>query len=631
MTAQQSFPSSPSEEHLNDYCSSDGDDQDELSDLDICFGSAIKGNDHFDWLDRKKENVWQMVDVLRYRLDALNKFIETNELATKLVIEDCDVTDSSPTNSLVLEQGEKSIFGEEDDTKQQIEENFVSNSGQCSLRCPHSLAFRNPDLPQTDAGRKLESLFLNYREDSVEGIHGRSGGGKSKKRGISRIEAKRREKKKRTIQAIQGELEANASRHLARAANSLRYRITKSKDQQGRQLVDEVNGKGIKHAVPDKCNPHTEEWPIPLGNDMKPELLIRLSCEKIVLPSGESMLKRLALHSVSLNLYVYMFWFVHCRFFQPHSGKEQGYLLGKVAAVFPHFIASISSLEAPPQKRDFLFRHYPLLLSKAIYLGFKYLCPGNHGLFRGAFQRVLYLSVFRLLTGVDICPGSVDALRWKVYPEDAADEQNSENQDNDANRKRSMRSSRMAAAARTVITSHSRARRRSVPAPIVALVKPTKAANESNLLPRQQQVNFDACAVSPLLQQCLKSVGGEWTGGSPSSPHQQSNGRRQILKRTEPVRYCRTGGVETHRSRLDEMDVEDKRRVIMMDSHAAARARIREEYLESDATFRKKMRELERERLAMSRGGKERVGEYAANVLRSLHGVPGVVHFERET
>jgi hypothetical protein len=53
-------------------------------------------------------------------------------------------------------------------------------------------------------------------------------------------------------------------------------------------------------------------------------------------------------------------------------------------------------------------------------------------------------------------------------------------------------------------------------------------------LPRQQQVKFNASSISPLLQQYLDH-------------HSDTGGRKpQYLKRTEPVKWCDTGGVDTH-------------------------------------------------------------------------------------
>ena len=56
-------------------------------------------------------------------------------------------------------------------------------------------------------------------------------------------------------------------------------------------------------------------------------LLLSYSCERISLPSGEKMFKHFVLGYLSCHLFVYTYWFVHCKFFQPDSEGEQHYLL----------------------------------------------------------------------------------------------------------------------------------------------------------------------------------------------------------------------------------------------------------------------------------------------------------------
>lgn len=152
---------------------------------------------------------------------------------------------------------------------------------------------------------------------------------------------------------------------------------------------------------------------------------------------------------------------------------------------------------APPKQRDTVFRHYPFVLSKAIYLGLQYLCPGNKSLFKGPFLRILYLSVFRLLTGVDICPESVDAIRFKLYPGDALIEDSNDEEKKEGD-------------CRLQEGHYQDYRRRS------------RSCGLDNPL-RQQQVNFDVNQISPLLQQCL---GRECISLRP----------KQFIKRIEPVR-----------------------------------------------------------------------------------------------
>lgn len=54
---------------------------------------------------------------------------------------------------------------------------------------------------------------------------------------------------------------------------------------------------------------------------MNPKLLLSYACERTVLPGGTRMFKHFATSTESQHLFVYVFWFIHCKFFQvTHKG-----------------------------------------------------------------------------------------------------------------------------------------------------------------------------------------------------------------------------------------------------------------------------------------------------------------------
>ena len=57
-----------------------------------------------------------------------------------------------------------------------------------------------------------------------------------------------------------------------------------------------------------------------------------------------------------------------------------------------------------------------------MHAGFTYLCPGSRHLYNKAFKRILYLQAAQVLTGVDVCPVSVQVLRSKLFPDELAEE-----------------------------------------------------------------------------------------------------------------------------------------------------------------------------------------------------------------
>ena len=67
---------------------------------------------------------------------------------------------------------------------------------------------------------------------------------------------------------------------------------------------------------------------------MNPRLLLSYACERMLLPGGARMFRRLTLHPVSQQLFVQLYWFVHCKFFQEGSLPEQAHLLSTIAALY---------------------------------------------------------------------------------------------------------------------------------------------------------------------------------------------------------------------------------------------------------------------------------------------------------
>lgn len=285
-------------------------------------------------------------------------------------------------------------------------------------------------------------------------------------------------------------------------------------------------------------------------------------------------------------------------------------------------------MAAPPKQRDVIFRYYPFVLSKAIFLGFTFLCPGNRNLFKGAFQGILYLSTFRLLTGLDICPGSIDALRYKLYPEDAIEDDSSDSttekknnelrpmlqQQGSINPRANLNtsSSQYSSASstesesRAPINQHINARHRDSVVKFVGdreslRFRPDKPQSLGpKLLRHQNKVQFDTQQLSPLLSQCL---GREST----------SMGVKHFVVRTEPVSYCKSGGVETFQSRSDSSTIsnEDKR----LTKYQSLTRELKMESLKAKFEHRKVMKELALERKNVLSGGKLKIQSFVASIM----------------
>ena len=281
------------------------------------------------------------------------------------------------------------------------------------------------------------------------------------------------------------------------------------------------------------------------------------------------------------------------------------------------------TVAAAPKERDVIFRFYPFVLSKGIFMAFKFLCPGNRNLFKGAFQRILYLSIFRLLTGLDICPESIDALRLKLYPDDLNEEESSdtnaednelrpmgiqrENPNSTNGRNHSNLASVKDCSKRSFnddkpdgTTRHSK--RDS----LVKFVgdreslrfRPDKTLSPKKN-PRQQQVLFDAYQISPLLQQHLGRVS-------------NSNGPKHFIKRTEPVAHCQSGGVETYQCRNNGRAIEAEDQ--MMEEHKRKICDLKLASMQANFSNRKHLNALKSQREQILSGGRAKIQEFAASI-----------------
>jgi hypothetical protein len=177
----------------------------------------------------------------------------------------------------------------------------VVDTGNANPPSIYSLAVRDPNLPMTEAGKRLEILFDRYKAESEEDPKVTK---LKKQRGLSHVQIQRGERRYKNIQTLQNQLNSISTRHLSRSANTLQFRLKRKIDQH----ID--NGAPSDEVLND-------DFPIAVDeHEMNPSLLLTLSCEKLAIDRGNRLLKAVVLHDISKNLFVLMYWFIHCRFFQ---------------------------------------------------------------------------------------------------------------------------------------------------------------------------------------------------------------------------------------------------------------------------------------------------------------------------
>ena len=226
------------------------------------------------------EKQWHVAELFQERLNSLNNLVKRRESLIHKVPGNEGFNDNSK-NECGLKHGRK--------------EDGVDNNQYEKLGCPHSLSERDPNLPLTDASKRLSLRFEDFQDETVV----RKGSThRSRNQGSNRILVNSQEKRN-----IEKQLESNSSKYLSRAANSLRFQVKKV------PCVD--------HSTDCQQMTEKEDYPIPLGGfEMNPHLLLRLSCEKMAVDRGKGLMKLVSSNPISLDLYVYMYWFIHCRFFQ---------------------------------------------------------------------------------------------------------------------------------------------------------------------------------------------------------------------------------------------------------------------------------------------------------------------------
>ncbi len=82
-----------------------------------------------------------------------------------------------------------------------------------------------------------------------------------------------------------------------------------------------------------------EIWPIPIEPiQMNPRFLLGYATERIIINSGERVFRHFVHCFLSRELYIHVYWYMHCVFFQDDSKEEQEHLLNKISSVYVSFL-----------------------------------------------------------------------------------------------------------------------------------------------------------------------------------------------------------------------------------------------------------------------------------------------------
>mmetsp|Transcript_41018 Transcript_41018/g.41894 ORF Transcript_41018/g.41894 Transcript_41018/m.41894 type:complete len:719 (+) Transcript_41018:210-2366(+) len=384
-------------------------DDDEPDELEAQVMGQLK-----DYEKRKSKimerNLDQMVEVLHIRLNALG---DAAKVRLDLCKEDVKanskkMSDQAPKLMDDFEDGNQRMFKDKIGTG--MKDNLVSAEGV--YIDPTRLAIRTRGV--TETGRKLEAkLEESFGIPNLRELKGKKNKTSNRAARSKKSEARKFELKKQKRQGLEKVLQSNME--------SLVLRSVLDEDMQFR-LPDNY----VALPIPVKWSSHD---PRSAYNDssmeggMDPELLLQYGLERITLPSGEALFRKLIRQPIVHSYLVHLFWFIKVRFFQRENNDEaEEYLLGKLGAEYVTIVELLSRLLPAEHEKDFVFKYFPYIIANSLFYGFYFLCPGARHLYTKSFRKNVLLQVVQVIFGYRLCPISLKVNWMKLFPEEAQEE-----------------------------------------------------------------------------------------------------------------------------------------------------------------------------------------------------------------
>lgn len=283
--------------------------------------------------------------------------------------------------------------------------------------------------------------------------------------------------------------------------------------------------------------------------------------------------------------------------------------------------------EAASKRQDAIFRLYPFVLAKAIFLGFKCLCPGDQTIFKGAFPRILNTSIFHLMTGIENCINTTNAIRLRLYPRDSFEngcpnlnyimkpsdrgfdplitQQQPQPQPQPQQRHRR-------AAINGFLTKINTDQ--SEPTLFSPMkYKEHRDKEDTMLCSRPPRIKYDAYLLSPLLQNHL-------------GRQNVLNGCHHYITRVEPSSKSKTGGVETYHSRFQNNEHHSSSRTEssatfsfdsdeVMKRYRRSVQDLKKDLKHSEVKSGEQLKGLEDMREEVLKGGKRRIKSFAESII----------------
>jgi len=595
---------------------------------------------------RKDRNFDQTVEVLRARLTTLK---QVARIRLDLCKEDLNAftkksSKRSPRLMEDFEEGNTRMFKEKGGVG--IKDNLVSAEGV--YIDPVRLAIRTKLA--TETGRKLEAkLEESFGIPNLRELKGKKSKTSNRAARSKKSEARRFEIKKKKRQDLEKTLQSNME--------SMVLRSVLEEDMEFK-LPDHLHS----FPIPVKWSAHD---PRSATNDnlldgvMDPDLLLQYGLERITLPSGEHVFKKLMKQPIVHSYFVHLFWFIKIRFFQREGSFDaEKFLLGLLGSEYVSIVEMLSQQLPAEHEKDFIFKFFPYIISNALYYAFFYLCPGARHLYTKAFRKNIILQVVQVLFGYQLCPISLKVDWVKLFPDEALDDDEGDDMDintgsgklssNPASRSPSRPGTKEGASrgpqsspigmdnttrtkanpvglletdgdkplklSLSASAQRARAGNQNVvaggdyqtdgdlvdPLSRTALRPPIARVNRAVLFPRQQKEKLDASNISPVVQEFL---------GTSSA----SGGKRQeVYNRTVPVSWCVSGGSDTHRKKVIPKELHDELSSKVREMNKT----LHSQTVQCQKEELKALRKINKNRLKVLNGGPAAVGKFSLDLMK---------------
>jgi len=247
----------------------------------------------------------------------------------------------------------------------------------------------------------------------------------------------------------------------------------------------------------------------------------------------QKVFKHFFLQPLTQILFEKMYWYIFCKYFQPNSEAEQEDLFKAISAQYVSMIGSLNKKNRFPVygeiffmtfHKDVVFRIFPFAIARTVVVALKCLCNGSNPLFNSAFSKHVYADVYHILYGVPACDASIRHARKALFDKPTGDFSWNDATDLVTNNT-------------TMPTSDANPNNKRVVLPSIPAGSPVASSGKKNKAYRlrQNRVRFGANMISPLVREHMHT-----------KRNQRSGSVDINITRTEPVLWCRSGGMDNY-------------------------------------------------------------------------------------